>query len=99
MTQGPSEPGPVESRPGDNPDAPDPTQPTDPDDGALSPDDVRTQPPEANSGSGNFAVWDVDLGQYVSGVSSKADANTAKKGLEDHNGAITDGHTLQVREV
>ena len=103
MTQGtPENPGPVESRPGDNPDAPtDPESPlaTTPDTTALQPEDVRTQPPDENKGSGNFAVWDNDLGQYVSGVSSKADASKALKGLEAHNGAITDGHSLEVREV
>lgn len=104
MTQTPPEgtdPGPVESRPGDNPDAPDPTQPltTEPDTTALAPEDVRTQPPEQNKGSGQYAVWDQELGQYVSGVSDKAGAGAAKKSLEDFNGAITDGHTLEVREV
>lgn len=93
------QPGPIQSRPGDNPDAEDPTQPPEADAGALSPEDVRTQPPEQNKGSGQFAVWDQDLGQYVSGVSDKATADKARKGLEDHNGAITDGHKLETREV
>lgn len=98
MTQGTPEPGPVESTPGTNPDAPDPTLP-DAEESVLAPEDVRTQPPEQNKGSGQFTVWDADLGQYVSGVSDKAGANAAKKELESHNGAITDGHTLEVREV
>lgn len=59
---------------------------------------TTTTPPE-NSGSGQFAVYDEDLGQYVSGVSSKADADKARKSLESHNGAITDGHKLVTREV
>lgn len=60
---------------------------------------ARVQPPEENEGSGQFAVWDHDLGQFVSGVSDKATANRAKKDLEGHNGAITDGHNLETREV
>lgn len=98
MTQGTS--GPVESRPGDNPDATDPTSTTvEPDAGALGPEDVRTPPPDENKGSGQYAVWDNDLGQYVSGVSDKATADKARKGLEDYNGAITKGHSLETREV
>lgn len=80
---------------------PNPSAPTtgDPDPDALQPEDVRTQPPAPNEGSGQFAVWDHDLGQYVSGVSDKATADKARKSLEDHNGAITDGHKLETREV
>lgn len=103
MTQTPPEgtpTGPVGSIPGTNPDATDPTsQAVPPDDGALAPEDVRTPPPEQNKGSGQFAVFDHDLGQFVSGVGDKATASQAKKDLEDHNGAITDGHELEVREV
>jgi hypothetical protein len=77
---------------------PDPDAPQ-PEDDALQPEDVRTQPPARNEGSGQFAVWDHDLGQYVSGVSDKATADKARKSLEEHNGAITDGHKLETREV
>lgn len=94
MTQTPPE-GPNQeptTPPGDEP-----TEST-ADDGALSPEDVRTQP-NTTKGSGQFAVWDYDLGQFVSGVSSKADADKARKGLEAHNGAITDGHQLGTLEV
>lgn len=55
------------------------------------------QPPKGSSGS--YAVWDHDLGQFVSGVSSKSDADKAKKALKEHNGAITDGHKLETVEV
>jgi hypothetical protein len=50
-------------------------------------------------GSGQFAVYDHDLGQYVSGVGDKKTATQSKKDLTHHNGAITDGHKLEVREV
>jgi len=99
MSETTPERGPIESRPGDNPDAPDPTQPVETDGDAVSPEDVRTQPPAPNKGSGQFAVWDHDLGQYVSGVSDKSTADKARKGLEDHNGAVTDGHKLETPEV
>lgn len=69
------------------------------DEGALAPEDVRTQPPPPNKGSGQFAVWDAELGQYVSGVGDKDTAAAAKKELESVNGLATDGHTLTVREV
>lgn len=55
--------------------------------------------PEPVKGSGQFAVWDHDLGQYVSGVGDKATATQARKDLGDVNGAVTDGHKLEVREV
>lgn len=58
-----------------------------------------TQPPAENKGSGHFAVWDNDLGQYVSGVGDKDAAQAALDSLEGHNGAITDGHSLELREV
>ena len=52
------------------------------------------------AGSGQFAVYDVTLGQYVSGVSDKATATKAQKSLASgKDGAITDGHDLEVREV
>lgn len=60
---------------------------------------TATPAPEQNKGSGQFAVWDHDLGQYVSGVGDKDTATAAKDTLEDHNGIITDGHQLEVREV
>lgn len=69
-----------------------------PDPDAQSPEDTQAVP-NTTRGSGQFAVWDHDLGQFVSGVSSKADADKARKGLEAHNGAITDGHKLSTLEV
>lgn len=54
------------------------------------------------TGSGQFAVYDVDLGQYVSGVSDKATTDKARKTLAaeaDHNGLAVKGHTLETREV
>lgn len=57
------------------------------------------QAPGTNKGSGQFAVWDHDLGQFVSGASSKADADKARKALKAHNGAVTDGHKLETLEV
>lgn len=70
-----------------------------PDSGALSPEDNRAPLPEQNKGSGQFAVYDHDLGQYVSGVGDKDTATQAKRDLSDVNGAVTDGHKLEVREV
>lgn len=59
-----------------------------------------TPPPDENPGSGQFAVWDHDLGQYVSGVSNKATADKARRALSGgDDGAITDGHKLETREV
>lgn len=55
--------------------------------------------PEQNKGSGQWAVWDHDLSSYVSGVSDKDTATASKESLEQHNGVITDGHNLEVREV
>lgn len=67
----------------------------------AQPPDAPTNPPEQNAGSGQFAVWNHDLGQFVSGVSSKSDANAAKKSLAkaEHNGGPLEGHKLEVREV
>jgi hypothetical protein len=48
---------------------------------------------------GQYAVFDNDLGQYVSGVGDKATADQALKDLKAHNGAVTDGHDLVVQEV
>lgn len=56
-------------------------------------------PPPDQAGSGQWAVYDHDLGQFVSGVGDKTTANRAKKDLAGLNGAITDGHKLEVREV
>lgn len=62
--------------------------------------DTTTEKADTTStGSGQWAVFDATLGQYVSGVGDKATANASKKELESHNGAVTDGHDLQVREV
>lgn len=59
-----------------------------------------TPPPEENAGSGQYAVWDVELGQFVSGVGDKATADQSMKDLGNaEDGAVTDGHTLEVREV
>jgi hypothetical protein len=63
------------------------------------PDEAPTPEPGTTKGSGQFAVFDHDLGQFVSGVSNKADATKARKALNGHNGAITDGHKLEVLEV
>lgn len=71
---------------------------TQPDSDAQTPEDVKTVP-NTTKGSGQFAVWDHDLGQFVSGVSSKKDADAARKSLESHNGVITDGHKLETLEV
>ena len=60
---------------------------------------VPAAAPGTNKGSGHFAVWDHDLGQFVSGVSDKAGAGKSLKALKGHNGAITDGHKLEVLEV
>lgn len=91
MTEQPQETTP---QPGDNPDAPDPTTTDEP---------TTTQPPAENSGSGQFAVWDTDLGRYVSGVSDKRGAGAMRKELAGseayHNGSPLEGHDLQVREV
>lgn len=68
--------------------------------GAQDPDHP-TEAPEQNKGSGQFAVWNHDLGQYVSGVGDKATATQAKKDLAaaEHNGGPLKGHKLEVREV
>lgn len=51
-------------------------------------------------GSGQFAVFDLDLGQFVSGVGDKKRADGMKKNLEAaHNGTPLEGHKLEVREV
>ena len=72
-----------------------------PDPDAQSPEDVQTSPPEQNKGSGQFAVWNDTIGQYVSGVGDKATATKAKKDLAkaEHNGGPLEGHKLEVREV
>lgn len=64
----------------------------------VSPEDTQAVP-STTKGSGQFAVWDHDLGQFVSGVSDKATADKARKSLESHNGAITDDHKLSTLEV
>jgi hypothetical protein len=69
-----------------------------PDTEAQAPEDVRTVP-STTKGSGQYAVWDHDLGQFVSGVSDKATTDKARKALSGHNGAITDGHKLETLEV
>lgn len=62
------------------------------------PEDTQATP-NTTKGSGQFAVWDHDLGQFVSGVGDKGTADKARKALEAHNGAITDGHKLSTLEV
>lgn len=59
------------------------------------------EPPAENTGSGQFAVYDHDLGQYVSGVGDKATANASLDTLtgKADDPRITDGHELSVREV
>lgn len=74
------------------------TQLPEPDESGPAPEDVRAKP-NTTKGSGHFAVWDHDLGQFVSGVSDKSTADKARKSLESHNGAITDGHKLETLEV
>lgn len=63
--------------------------------------EARTQPPAENKGSGQFAVWDHDLGQYVSGVGDQATANASLDALQasSEDDRITDGHQLSVLEV
>ena len=61
--------------------------------------DDTTTTTTTGTGSGQYAVWDVELGQYVSGVGDKKTADAAKKTLKEHNGTVTEGHTLEVREV
>lgn len=77
----------------------DPQQTITRDPDAPSPEDVRPDPPEPVKGSGQYAVYDHDLGQYVSGVSDKATTDKARKALEAHNGAVTDDHKLTTVEV
>lgn len=56
------------------------------------------QLPDA-TGSGRFAVFDHDLGQYVSGVMGKADATKAAKDMAKDEDAHTNGHKLEAVEV
>ncbi len=60
-----------------------------------------TPEPSTNKGSGQFAVWNHDLGQFVSGVGDKATATQARKDLTKaaHNGTPQHGHKLEVLEV
>lgn len=51
----------------------------------------------SSGGSGQFAVYDEDLTQYVSGVSDEATAKKAQTELGKDG--ITKGHKLVVREV
>lgn len=55
--------------------------------------------PVTNEGSGRFAVFDHDLGRYVSGVTDKADATRAAKEMAKDEDAITNGHKLEAVEV
>jgi hypothetical protein len=57
------------------------------------------QTPVTNEGSGRFSVFDHDLGQYVSGVMSKADATSAAKDMAKDKDATTNGHKLEAVEV
>lgn len=59
--------------------------------------------PGENKGSGQFAVWDHDLGQFVSGVSdektAKASVKTLKADKAEHGGVPIHQHKLEVLEV
>jgi len=74
------------------------TQDALPDEAAPTPEDVQAKP-NTTKGSGHFAVWDHDLGQFVSGVSDKATTDKARKALKGMNGTITEGHKLETLEV
>lgn len=50
-------------------------------------------------GSGRFAVFSPELGQYVSGVMSKSEATKAAKAMKADKDAFTHGHDLQATEV
>jgi len=56
-----------------------------------------------STGSAQFAVWDHDLGQFVSGVMSKSDAVKAVKRLKadkaEHGGMPLHDHKLEALEV
>lgn len=73
--------------------------PTDP----ASPTGQPKASVQANEGSGQFAVYDHVLGQFVSGVGDKRTANASLKTLQadadDGQARITDGHKLEVIEV
>lgn len=62
-------------------------------------EEPTTQEKAPSIDTGQYAVYDHDLGQFVSGVSSKRDADAARKNLSGHNGVITDGHKLETRKV
>lgn len=64
---------------------------------------MATKDKADTAGSGQYAVWNDTLGQYVSGVSNKADADKALATFKDDGGTIngvpTKDHDLEVREV
>lgn len=68
--------------------------------GAQDPAQPTQAPPE-QKGTGQHAVWDVDLGQFVSGVGDKTTATAMKRelGKAAHNGSPLEGHKLEVRQV
>lgn len=51
------------------------------------------------TGSGRFAVYDHDLGQYVSGVMDKSNATKAARDMAKDEEAHTNGHKLEAVEV
>jgi len=62
--------------------------------------DEKINPTDATpEGSGRFAVFSPELGQYVSGVSDQDTADKAAKSMKADKEAITHGHKLEVREV
>jgi hypothetical protein len=89
MTQTPPEvpPNQQATPPGDEPIEP------------ASPEDTRPAPPPENQGSGRFAVFSPELGNFVSGVMDKKAASSAAKDMKADKDAITHGHKLEVREV
>jgi hypothetical protein len=55
--------------------------------------------PEENKGSGRFAVFSPELGNFVSGVMDKKAAEKAARDMKADEEAITHGHKLEAREV
>ena len=90
MTQQTAEPGTSSTSPEPEPGTSTTTEPT----------GIGSQPqaqPMASQDTEQYAVYDEDLTQYVSGVSNKADAGKAKTELA--KSGITKGHRLTVRKV
>lgn len=85
--------------PDPNPNADATTPPSDEPTETTSPEDTRPAPPPENEGSGRFAVFSPELGNFVSGVMDKKAATAASKSMKADKEAITHGHKLEVREV